>query len=142
MRKFFVLSFCLLIFFSVEAQMPKGEFQKIYKKVVAKISSEGKDTVEFRVFRMDDFSITNLVYEKKHNCPCSDKQCHGPRLILSANFGKTKIFIFPNGDCFSETNHFSPGADIVEIDVKEEKIAEAKFKKEAEKTLLDYLKFY
>lgn len=138
-----VLLFCLLISFGIKAQTPaKGEIQKIYKKVVTKISSEGRDTVEFRVFRVDTFSVTNLVYEKKHDCPCSNKQCHGSRLTLSANFGKTKIFIFPNGDCFSETNHSSPGVEIVEVNLKEEKKYEAKFKNEAKVVLLNYLKYY
>lgn len=116
------------------------EFKKLYKQTVTKITSENRDTVEFRTFRVNDFTVTNIIYKKTHDCLCHDKLCHGPRLILTANFGKTNIFVFPNGYCFSETDHSIPGTNIVEVDIQKEKAAEAAFKKAAKETLLTYTK--
>jgi hypothetical protein len=124
------------------AQKPDKEFKKLFKETVTKMSAGSQDTVEFRVFRLNKTAVTRMVYEKSHSCLCNDKLCHGPRLTLSANFGRTSIFIFPNGYCFAATNNFNPGADIVSVDIRKEAASEASFKEAAKKTLLDYVTYY
>ena len=139
-----LLTLVVLILFTTSQSWAKGndnkEFKHLYQKTVAKLTSENQDTIKFRVFRLNETAILSIVYEKSRACLCNDQQCHGPRLTLSANFGKTHIFILPNGYCFSETSHSGQSGDIIKVDIQAETTAEAAFKKAAKETLLAYIK--
>lgn len=127
-----VLALVIVSVSTILAQKSRNniEFKKLYHKTVTKLSSAKTSDITI--------GVVQIVYERKHSCLCKDKQCHGSRLTLTMNSGKTTVSIFPNGDCFAETNHFSPGVDMVSIDPTVSTNEEKLFLEEAKKILLAY----
>ncbi len=123
--------------FAQENEKNKLELQKLYQLTVAKMAQQ--KIKSFEATSADTaLGLIKVSYEKKHFCPCDDKKCNGPRIIITISSKKTDITIFPDGDCFTEIDYFSPDVKETEIDVAKEQTEDLKIRKIAKQILSDY----